>query len=137
MIEINWNPSKKELRIFAILQIVFFGIVSWRLYSKTGSLTLALSLFGISAVVGIVGFCLPKFMRIVYVVWMTAVMPIGWVVSRLMLGIVFYLVIAPIGLVMVRIIGRDPLQRRFDKNAKTYWIRRTPEQNTKRYFRQF
>ena len=136
MIEINWNPSRKELRVFAVLEVLFFGIVSWMLYDKTGSLTVAYTTFGIAAIVGIVGFCLPKFMRIVYVVWMAAVMPIGLVVSYLVLGFAFFLVVTPIGLVM-RLCGRDPLQRQFDKDATTYWIPRPPNQNSKRYFRQF
>ena len=136
MIEINWNPSHKELRVFAVLEVFFFGIVSWILYDKTGSLTVAYTTFGIAAIVGIVGFCLPKFMRIVYVVWMAAVMPIGLVVSHLLLGFAFFLVLTPIGLVM-RLIGHDPLQRQFDKDATTYWIPRPTDQDSKRYFRQF
>ena len=136
MIEINWNPSRKELRIFAVLEVIFFGIVAWMLYGKTGSQTVALTMFGIAAIVGIAGFCLPKYMRIGYVVWMAAVMPIGWVVSHLVLGFAFFLVITPIGLVM-RLFGRDPLQRQIDKNATTYWILRSPNQDSKRYFRQF
>ncbi len=136
MIEINWNPSRKELRVFAILEVIFFGIVAWLLYAKTGSQTVAFTTFGIAAIVGIVGFCLPKFMRIVYVVWMAAVMPIGLVVSHLLLGFAFFLVLTPIGLVM-RLIGHDPLQRQFDKDATTYWIPRPTNQDSKRYFRQF
>ncbi|MCH7686445.1 MAG: hypothetical protein IH899_07160 [Planctomycetes bacterium] len=136
MIEINWNPSRKELRVFAVLEVIFFGIVAWLLYDKTGSQTVAFTTFGIAAIVGIVGFCLPKFMRIVYVVWMAAVMPIGWVVSHLVLGFAFFLMITPIGLVM-RLFGRDPLQRQFDKQATTYWIPRPPNQDSRRYFRQF
>ncbi len=119
MIEINWNPSRKELRVFAILEVLFFGIVAWLLYGKTGSQTVAFTTFGIAAIVGIAGFCLPKQMRIVYVVWMAAVLPIGWVVSHLVLGFAFFLMITPIGLVM-RLFGRDPLQRQFDKQATTY-----------------
>ena len=136
MIEINRNPSRKELRIFAVGEVIFFGIVSWWLYGKTGSLAVAWTTFSIAVIVGIIGFCLPKFMRIVYVAWMTAVMPIGWVVSHLMLGVAFYLVITPIGLIM-RLVGYDPLHRRFDKDATTYWIPREPQQGTRRYFRQF
>jgi hypothetical protein len=136
MIEINWNPSHKELRVFSVLIVPFFAIVAWILYDKTGSLTVAFTTFGIAAIVGIAGFFLPKQMRIVYVVWMAAVMPIGWVVSHLVLGFAFFLVITPIGLLM-RLIGHDPLQREFDKDATTYWISRPTNQESKRYFRQF
>jgi hypothetical protein len=47
------------------------------------------------------------------------------VVSPLVLAVMFYLVIAPIGLLM-RAVGKDPLRLRIDRNADSYWIRRDP-----------
>ena len=51
--------------------------------------------------------------------WTAAVFPIGWVMSYVLLGGVYFLVLTPIGLAM-RICGRDPMQRKFDRQAKTY-----------------
>ena len=68
--------------------------------------------------------------------WMLAAVPIGWTISHLVLGIVFFAVVTPIGLLM-RLLGRDPMDRRFDPNAKTYWAQRLPVGATDRYFRQF
>jgi hypothetical protein len=67
---------------------------------------------------------------------MLAALPIGWTISHLVLGAVYYLVLTPIGLVM-RLLGRDPMQRRFDRSAKSYWIERTPRTDPSRHFRQF
>jgi hypothetical protein len=47
------------------------------------------------------------------------------IVSPLTLGIMFYLVITPMGLVM-RALGKDLLRLKFDRAASTYWIERTP-----------
>ena len=47
------------------------------------------------------------------------------VVSPLALGILFFLVVTPTGLLM-RIFGKDPLRLRFDAAADSYWIKRTP-----------
>lgn len=47
------------------------------------------------------------------------------VVSPLVLGIMFFLVLTPTGLLM-RLLGKDPLRLRFDKDAASYWIDRTP-----------
>jgi hypothetical protein len=47
------------------------------------------------------------------------------VVNPIVLGGMFFVVIAPIGIVM-RMFGRDPLRRRFDPEAASYWIRRDP-----------
>ena len=74
--------------------------------------------------------------RILYRWWMRAVAPIGWTIAHLLLGAVFYLVITPIGVVM-RVAGRDPMQRGFDSRVQTYWVQRTVRADSKRYFRQF
>jgi len=74
--------------------------------------------------------------RRLYVGWLLAFLPLGWTVSHLLLAVVYYLVITPIGLVM-RLAGRDPLQRKFDRTADTYWIQRKQPDNSKRYFQQF
>jgi len=47
------------------------------------------------------------------------------IVSPVVLGIMFFLVVTPIGLLM-RAFGKDPLRLRFDAGARSYWIDRTP-----------
>lgn len=47
------------------------------------------------------------------------------ITSPIILGIMFYLVITPIGLLM-RLTGKDLLRLKFDRNASSYWIQRTP-----------
>jgi hypothetical protein len=47
------------------------------------------------------------------------------IVSPVVLGIMFFLVVTPIGLVM-RALGKDLLRLRFDKGARSYWLDRTP-----------
>lgn len=47
------------------------------------------------------------------------------VVSPIALGILFFGVITPMAIVM-RIVGKDPLRRKFDNNATSYWIPRDP-----------
>lgn len=47
------------------------------------------------------------------------------VVNPIVLGLIFGLTIVPIGL-LLRLFGKDPLNRAFDTDAKSYWIERTP-----------
>jgi hypothetical protein len=47
------------------------------------------------------------------------------ITSPIILGIMFFLVIMPIGLAM-RLFGKDFLRLRFDPSAQTYWIQRAP-----------
>jgi hypothetical protein len=71
----------------------------------------------------------------VFIGWMVAAYPIGWVLGHVMLGVVFFLVLTPIALVL-RAAGRDPLQRRFDTASASYWQERAASDRS-RYFRQF
>ena len=52
------------------------------------------------------------------------------------MAIVFYVVLTPVGLIF-RAIGRDPLHRRFEPTASTYWVPREPARDAQRYYRQF
>lgn len=136
IVDINWNPSRKELKAFSLLLIVFFAIVAWIAHGKGVSIETAYMIAGGGALVGIGGLIFPKFIHVVYVVWMGAVSPIGFVVSNVVLALVFYAVVWPIGL-LARLTGRDKMQLEIDRNAKTYWNVRKPINDPRRYFRQY
>jgi hypothetical protein len=62
-------------------------------------------------------------LRPVYVLWMKFAFILGWVNTRLILGIFFYGILTPIGLIM-RLFGWDPLARKINRDAPTYWEKR-------------
>jgi hypothetical protein len=72
----------------------------------------------------------------VYRAWMFAALPIGWVISHIIMGVMYFLIVTPIG-VLVRNIKGDPMRRAIDPAAKTYWIPHRQETDPKRYFQQF
>jgi len=78
----------------------------------------------------------PERGRRLYVGWMRAAEPLGFTFSHLVLAAVYYGVLTPIGLVL-RLAGRDPLRRRFDRHAATYWIERPTVSDPTRPFKQF
>ena len=82
------------------------------------------------------GLVSPGLLRIVYLGMIYATLPIGIVVSYVILAATYYLVLTPIGLVL-RLCGYDPMQRRFDREAKTYWVPREEEAKMDHVFRQF
>ena len=135
MVEINWNPDPRTLRWFAGLQIVFFCVIAWLWWTSLGA-TGGTVLIGVSAVSGLIGLARPAWARPVYIAWMVAVYPIGWVMSHVVLAVIYYAVLTPIAL-MVRWRRGDPLQRQFDPTASTYWTPRRPADNSERYFRQY
>lgn len=136
LVDINWSPSRKDLRVFSLLLIVFGAVVGALLRFKYGSAEFAMAILIVTGAVGVIGALAPPLVRPVYVVWMAAALPIGWTVSHLMMASVFYLVVTPIGL-MMSLCGRDPMQRRIDRGAKTYWLTKPVNLDIKRYFRQF
>ena len=136
MVDINWNPSKRDLKIFALLLIVFFSLVASMLYGKYDSPTAAAIVFAAAVVIGTTAFFVPPLSRAIYVGWMVALFPIGWVVSHVFLGIAFYLVFTAFGLLM-RICRYDPMRRRFERDAKSYWLPRDEQTKTEQYFRQY
>ena len=57
--------------------------------------------------------------------WFNFGMALHNIVNPLVMGLLFYLTITPMALIM-RLIGKDPLRRNFEPEAKSYWIERRP-----------
>jgi len=137
MIEVKHNPTRKDLTwfgaLFAVFAGVFGGLVWWRWDTQVGAYTI----WGIGAAVTLIYVAVPQSRRWIYLGWNYAVFPIGWTVTHLMLAGVYYLAFTPVGLIM-RMVGRDPMQRKLDREGSTYWIEhRTGTGSKARYFRQF
>lgn len=138
LLEFNRNPSTREVRQFALYWLSGFclllAVVALLRY---GSRPLAAA-FCVGAVASIaLGLMRPAWMRIVFLVWMGAAFPIGWLISHTLMAAIYFLVITPIGMLM-RLFGRDPLARRFDSDASSYWTPRSSQAtDPARYFRQF
>ena len=88
--------------------------------------------------VGPIGLVRPGWLRPIYVSWMVLAFPIGWTVSQVIIGVMFYGVFTPIGL-LFRLIGRDPLQldRVRLRGRETYWAPKPAPTSLRRYFQQF
>ncbi|MEM6794008.1 MAG: SxtJ family membrane protein [Acidobacteriota bacterium] len=69
----------------------------------------------------VLGAVVPKILKPVYLGWMTLAVILGAFMTRLLLTVFFFLIITPVAL-FFKVIGRDALQRKIDKNASTYWI---------------
>ena len=137
MIDIRWNPTRREqLQFTAIWMPAFFIVIAaiayWRFDSPRGAWIAALAGLLLTAA----GLAIPALRRPLYVGFMCASFPIGWTVSHLVLIVVFYLVITPFGIVM-RMLGRDPMERRLDSGASTYWTPREQPRDVESWFRQY
>jgi len=136
MIELNWHPTRRELRQFSLALIVataaLGGILWWRLGPNQASQILWVA----GPALGLLGLLVPPAMRPLFIGLSIVAFPIGYVIGFIALALVFYGLVTPIGLVF-RLIRRDSLHRRLDRGASTYWIERTHQHTAKRYFQQF
>jgi len=130
------EPSSRDLNILAALFLVLPGLIGayllWWKGVQTGYIWIGVGL-GLAL-------CrlIPPLFRMIHRLWLDFSIILGYFVSRILLTIIFLLVITPTGLIM-RIAGRDPMERKLDPTAATYWQRREPEpdQSLERYERQF
>ena len=130
------NPDRRTLGQFSEAWMFAFGMVAAPLMLWRGQPNLAVAAW-VAAIVGrAVGLVRPELLRYVFVGLTALTWPIGWVVSNLMLAIVYYGVITPIGLIRRRG-GRDPLGRKLDPSAASHWAEVRPNMRPDRYFRQF
>jgi len=134
LVRINKNPSDRQLLVFGVAWLVFLGLLGWESWSR-GRHPAAGTAWILAALVPLAGLLSPRLLRFVYLAMSYAAYPMGFVVSRVVLALVYYLVLTPIGLTM-RLFRHDPLCRRFDPEAKTYWIRRNGSKTAESYFQQ-
>ena len=79
----------------------------------------------------------PYILAPLYHIWMKFAAGLGWVNTRILLSIFFFIVITPMALLM-RLFGRDALQKKFSQKRDSYWVKRQKKEITpQRYERQF
>lgn len=117
----------KEYRRFGFLVGGIFLLIGfWPLMQSLPLQVLALVVGGV-----LVGTVLvhPPLLGPVYRGWMVLGHGLGWINTRIIFGLLYYLLFTPIGLVM-RLCGKDPLNRKFDLAAYSYKIPLVPEKRT-------
>ena len=145
MIELNLRPDAKTLRQFGFIAILGFGFVATIAHYEVLIFAFGLgaakpwvvnAFAGLAAYSGIVSLIYPKANAPVYVGLAVLSYPIGFVLSYVIMGTLFFGIITPTGMVM-RLIGRDPLDRKFDPEAESYWHDCAPPRPKEDYFKQF
>ena len=134
LVRINKNPTGRQLVVFGAAWLIFLGISGWLSWSR-GHVGAAETLWVLAVLVPLGGMASRSFLRIMYLGLSYATYPIGYAVSQIVLVLVYYVVLTPIGLGM-RLFGYDPLGRRFETGTKTYWTPREKAKTVESYFKQ-
>lgn len=137
MIEINRNPTRRQLRQFAgILFPAFCATVGLIAFKGLDTPTWAFAIWTFGLVSMALGLAIPAVAKLLFLGLSYATLPIGWVLSHVVLMIIYYLLMTPIGFIYRRL-TRDRLRRGIDRSRKSYWRPRPGDVPTSRYFRQY
>lgn len=135
--EIEVTPKKVRdfgWVIFAVIGVIVPVFISWR--NEWIITDLMLILFGIGLLVLIPCLIAPNLMRPVYRGWMTLAVLLGLFMTKVIITLVFYGMMTPIGLLR-RLLVKDPMGLRINKEKQSYWVEKehspTPESYEKQY----
>jgi len=103
---------------------IFALIGCWQLYRGHHE-TVRIVLWSLGGFLIGAGLIAPTILAPIYAAWMKLAFILGWVNSRILLSIIFFLLFTPTALVL-RLFGRDALDRRIEKQATSYWRERQP-----------
>ena len=128
----NASIKMSSNRSFGLLFfIVFLAISLWPLKSQED---LRLWAFILALIFFVLGILNSKFLTPLNKLWMKFGIFLGSIISPFVMGVVFFMVVTPVGLIM-RFLGKDLLRIKKSKFVSTYWISREKQNNTmKRQF---
>lgn len=129
--------DRKALRNFGLLMACVFLLVGGWLWWKSAATWPWV--LGTSALLALIGMTVPAALKPFYQGWMILALMMGWVMTRVVLTLVYYFVLTPIAF-LGRVFGEQFLQLKLKRSHETpsYWIRRTgPPREKSDYERQF
>jgi len=145
MVTIDFNPDRKTLRSFGWIAVVGFGLVAMLAWNEWLLFAFGLGAArpwvagiagGLALLAGLFSLVYPPANRPIYVGLAVITFPIGFVLSYVIMGTLFFLLIGPVGMVF-RVIGRDSMHRSYDPDAPSYWSPCRPPRPADSYFKQF
>lgn len=120
-------PTLKDLRSFGYIMAgglaLFFGLLIPWIWNKP----IRPIFFEIALMFLFFGWAYPPALKYLYIAWMKIGGVLGWVNSRIILSLVFYVIIAPVGIFRRIIFKSDPLRLRVEKESASYRV--TPDQH--------
>ncbi len=145
MIEINLRPDQSTLRQFGWIALVGFGILAtiawqeWLIFSfglGEARPIVAGVFVALAAWSAFFSLVWPRANLPVYIGLTILSYPIGFVLSSLIMGTLFFVLITPLG-IFFKMTGRDSLKRKFEPDLDSYWIDSRAPRAKESYFKQF
>src|ERR1019366_5469935 len=130
------KPTARALRQFAGAWLIIFLAAGAHRYVVRGQPEVGIAVGVVAIVIGLLGLIRPAAVRWLFVGATVLAFPIGWVVSQIMLAVMYYGIITPLA-VWFRIRGRDLLSRKPAPNRATFWTPKHTPEDMGAYFRQY
>ena len=115
----NSEITNKKLRTFGIALMVFLGFIGYSHFKK-GNVDHSYWYWGIGCGYALLALVVPIVTKPVYRGAIFVAHILGWINTRIILGAIYYVIFTPISILM-RLFGRDSLNRKIDKNSDSYW----------------
>jgi MFS family permease len=145
LLDLNLNPDERTLKQFGFIALGGFGLLAACAFFEkfmfafglgAARQPVAITLAALALVAALFSLIAPKANKFIYVGITVLAFPIGFVMSYVIMGTLFFLIFAPVG-AMLRVAGTDPMQRALRKDDKSYWSEARPQRSKESYFRQF
>ena len=115
------STGTRELRKFGLTVGGAFALIGLWFWWRAKPIFPCLLAPGVLLV--LLGAVVPRVLKHIYIGWMTFAFILGFAVSTVILAVLFYLIVTPVALI-ARLAGRDFLNRKLDRKAASYWIKR-------------
>ena len=130
----NIQIKKTDLRKFGItvgfILLIIAGLLFWKENES----------FHVSLTIGIIlcslSIALPIILKPIFWIWMICAILIQWIVTRIILSAIYYLIITPVGLIG-RLLGKQFIELKWNSNNSTYWNYRLNKSEVGDYKKQF
>jgi hypothetical protein len=137
LVKMNWQPTLRQLRQFGMLVLpIVCGFLAFSAQRKWHQPNAVIAFCSLAVVSFLIGLVQPRLLRGLFVGLSLITFPIGWVMSYVVLTLLFCAVFVPAAAIM-KLFGHDPMARKLDRSAASYWIVRKDKSQVSRYFKQF
>ena len=138
MIELNLKPSDSQLRSFGWIGLVAFPLIGALFHYVQGWIPAwgFYVLIGLGLLCGLLAAVKESLLLPLFTVMTLLAYPIGLVVSTVLIGVIYYGLFTPVALVF-KLTGRDPLHRKIERDAASYWVERKTQREPASYLRMY
>lgn len=142
MIALDWKPNTRKLKQFGVFSLFGFGVIGLLVadqlgcFDGSGTWLPSQIIWIVGAVSFVLAFVRPTLLKPLFLLLSIIAFPIGLVMGNVLLVGIYLGLFLPIGLIM-KLVRKDPLHRKWDRSAASYWSNRSAVTSQERYYHQY